>query len=86
MCATTLLTVAMATSTALAGDMPGGVAAPPPFPVERSVTSGLPMGNPSTLPSSDNSLNGEIPFGGVSALDPMTESMLGLLQSMLAIF
>jgi hypothetical protein len=86
MCATTLLTVVMATSTALAGDMPGGVTSPPPFPVERSVAGDLPRGTTSTLPSSDNPLNGEIPFGGVATLDPMTESMLGLLQSMLTFF
>lgn len=84
LCATTLLTVVMVTSTALAGDMPGGITSPPPLPTEHSVSGQMPSGIVSS--SSDASLTGEMPFGVVSGIDPVTESMLGLLQGVLALF
>jgi len=65
-CATILLTVVLAASPALAGDMPGGVTSP--------------------SPSSDASLTGEMPQGLTSAIDPVTEFTLSLLQSLLSLF
>ena len=48
LCATTLLTVVLATSSALAGNMPMGVTSPPP-PSEASVTGDMPMGVTSAI-------------------------------------
>jgi hypothetical protein len=86
LCATTLLTVALATSPALAGNMPFGVTSPPPPPPQESVTGDMPQGVTSTSPSSDDSVTGDMPFGVTSSVDPMTEFTLGLLQSVLALF
>jgi hypothetical protein len=66
LCATILLTVILAASPALAGDMPQGVT------------------SPST--SSESSVTGDMPQGITSEIDPVTELMLSLLQSMLALF
>ena len=85
MCATTLLTVVLAASPALAGDMPGGVTSPPPR-AEVSATGQMPGGITSTSPSSEASVIGEMPQGLTSAIDPVTEFALTLVQSLLSLF
>lgn len=47
LCATTLLTMLLAASTVLAGNLPQGVIAPPP--AETSVTGNLPQGLTSAI-------------------------------------
>jgi hypothetical protein len=84
LCATALLTVVLAASSALAGHLPMGVTSEPPPPAEDSVAGQMPMGI--TSPSSDASVAGNMPFGVAAGIDPVTESMLGLLQSVLALF
>jgi hypothetical protein len=86
LCAVTLLTVVLPTSSALAGDMPLGISSPPPSPTEHVIAGQMPCGITSSSPSSDASLTGNMPQGIVSGIDPVTESMLGLLQSVLALF
>jgi hypothetical protein len=66
LCATILLTVILAASPALAGDMPQGVT--------------------SSASSSETSVTGDMPQGITSEIDPVTDLMLSLLQSMLALF
>lgn len=44
MCATTLLSVVLAASSVLAGNMPQGVTSSPPSPAESSVTGNMPQG------------------------------------------
>jgi hypothetical protein len=85
LCATTLLTLVLAASPALAGDLPMGVTSPPP-PTENSVTGDLPMGVTSTSPSTEVSVTGEMPFGVTSAIDPVTELTLALWQNVLSLF
>ena len=85
LCATTLLTVVLAASPALAGDMPGGVTSPPPR-AEVSATGQMPGGITSTSPSSEASVIGEMPQGLTSAIDPVTEFALTLVQSLLSLF
>jgi hypothetical protein len=85
LCATILLTVILAASPALAGDLPCGVTSPPP-PAEDSVTGQMPYGITASSPTSDASVTGDMPYGVVAGIDPVTESMLGLLQSVLALF
>lgn len=86
LCATILLTVILAASPALAGDMPLGVTSPPPPPPQESVTGQMPTGITATSPSSGASVTGNMPTGVTSAIDPVTEFTLGLLQSVLALF
>jgi hypothetical protein len=87
LCATTLLTLVLAASPALAGEMPQGVTSPPPPPpTENSVTGQMPCGVTSSSPSSDASVTGEMPFGVTSAVDPVTEFTLNLLQSVFSLF
>jgi hypothetical protein len=85
LCATTLLTLVLAASPALAGEMECGVTSPPPS-AENSVTGDLPYGVTSTSPSSEALVTGDIPFGVTSAIDPATEFTLSLLQSVLSLF
>jgi len=85
LCATTLLTVVLAASPALAGDMPGGITSPPPK-AEVSATGQMPGGVTSPSPSPDASLTGDMPFGATSAVDPVTEFALTLVQSLLSLF
>lgn len=80
LCAITLLTVVLAASTALAGNMPTGVTSPPP---PESVTGQMPGGVTS---SSEASVTGDMPLGVASEIDPVTELMLSLLQSVLSLF
>jgi hypothetical protein len=84
--ATGILTIAFAVSTAMAGQMPQGDTPPPPPPTENSVTGQMPMGATSTSPSSDASVTGNMPYGVTSAIDPVTEFTLTLLQSVLSLF
>jgi hypothetical protein len=84
LCATTLLTVLLVASPALAGNLPMGVTSPPP-PTETSVTGQMPMGATTSSPSSDASVTGEIPFGDTSEIDPVTGLALNLLQSLLSL-
>ena len=86
LCATTLLTVVLAASPALAGDMPLGITSLPPSPARASVAGDMPGGVTSTAPSSDASVTGEMPQGVMSAIDPVTEFTLSLLQSVLSLF
>jgi hypothetical protein len=85
-CATTLLTIVLASSPALAGEMPFGVTSSPPPPPQASVAGDLPMGATSSSPSSEDSVTGHMPQGVTSAVDPVMEFTLGLLQSVLALF
>lgn len=85
LCAITLLTVMLAASPALAGDLPMGVTSPPP-PTEKSITGQMPCGATSSSPSSDASVAGQIPYGVTSSVDPVTEFTLNLLQSLLSLF
>jgi hypothetical protein len=85
MCAITLLTVVLATSPALAGDMPFGVTSPPP-PPENSATGQMPTGITSSSPSADASVTGDMPQGVTSAIDPVAEFTLNVLQSVLSLF
>jgi hypothetical protein len=86
LCATTLLTLVLAASPALAGDLPMGVTSPPPPPAENSIAGQMPFGVTSTSPSTEVSVTGEMPFGVTSAIDPVTEFTLNLLQSVLSLF
>jgi hypothetical protein len=86
LCATTLLTIMLVVSQALAGDMPGGVTSPPPPPPQESVMGEMPMGVTSSSTSTDGSLTGDMPLGVTSDVDPVTEFTLSLLQSVLALF
>jgi hypothetical protein len=83
LCAATLLTVVLAVSSALAGNMPMGAASEPPPPAGDSVAGDMPGG---INTSSDASLTGDMPQGVVLGIDPVTDSMLGMLQSVLALF
>ena len=82
LCATTLLTVVLAASPTLAGEMPQGVTSQPPTP---TLAGNMPTGVTSTS-SSEASMTGEMPQGVTSAIDPMTAFTLNLLQSLLALF
>jgi hypothetical protein len=46
----------------------------------------MPTGITATSPSSGASVTGNMPTGVTSAIDPVTEFTLGLLQSVLALF
>jgi hypothetical protein len=81
-----ILTVVFAVSTAMAGQMPTGITSPPPTQSEASATGQMPTGITSPSPSPDASLTGEMPFGATSAIDPVTEFTLSLLQSLLSLF
>jgi hypothetical protein len=81
-----ILTMAFTVSTAIAGQMPTGITAPPP-PTENSVTGDIPgPGVTSTSPSTEASATGDLPCGVTSAVDPVTEFTLSLLQSMFSLF
>lgn len=69
--AVSILTMTLATVTAIAGQMPGGVTSPPPLPpVEASATSDIPNGVASTS----------------TLIDPLTEFTLNLLRRVLSVF
>jgi hypothetical protein len=75
LCAAFVLTLALALS-AFAGDISTGITnAPPPPPAEQATTAG----DISTTVAGDIST-------GVTAIDPATEVMLSLLQSLLSLF
>lgn len=86
LCATTLLTIMLVASPALAGDMPLGITSPPPSPARASVAGDMPGGITSPSSSLDASVTGDMPLGVTSAIDPVTEFTLSLLQSLLALF
>lgn len=46
----------------------------------------MPQGLTSTSPSSEASVTGDMPQGVTSAIDPVTEFTLNLLQSLLSLF
>jgi hypothetical protein len=85
LCATTLLTMVLAASPALAGHLPMGVTSTPP-PTETSVTGQMPMGVTSSSTSSETSVTGNMPFGDTSEIDPVTGLALNLWQSLLSLF
>ena len=85
-CATTLLTIVLTASSTLAGNMPYGVTSPPPPPPQESVIGQMPGGVTSSSPSSDASVTGDMPMGVTSAINPVMEFTLGLLQSVFALF
>jgi hypothetical protein len=75
--AISVLTVTFTTVTTMGGQMPGGVtSSPPPPPVEDS-TGQMPGGATSTI-----TVTGET---GTTAIDPATEFMLNLLQSLFSL-
>jgi hypothetical protein len=81
LCATTLLTVALTASSALAGHMPMGITDPPPS-TETSATGDMPQG----ATSSETSVTGDMPYGDTSEIDPVTGLALSLLKSLLSLF
>lgn len=83
LCATTLLTVLLAASPALAGEMPFGVASPPPPQPQNSIAGQMPGPG---VTSASPSVTGEMPQGLTSAVNPVTEFTLNLLQSLFALF
>ncbi|MDT4969684.1 MAG: hypothetical protein QOJ64_4421 [Acidobacteriota bacterium] len=87
LCATTLLTLVLAASPALAGDMPFGITGPPPPPPpENSVAGEMPGPGVTSQASSTNaSATGDMPTG-ITAIDPLTELTLGLLQGVFSLF
>jgi hypothetical protein len=86
LCAATLLIVVIAASPVFAGEMPFGITSPPPPKSESSVAGNMPTGVTSSSTTSDASVTGEMPCGVASAVDPLTEFTLSLLQSVLALF
>jgi hypothetical protein len=78
-----ILAIVFAVSTAMAGQMPMGATSEPPPPTEHAVAGQMPCGI--TSPS-DASITGDLPLGVAAGIDPVTESMLGLLQGVLALF
>lgn len=86
LCATTLLTLVLAASSALAGQIPYGVTSPPPPPAQSSVVGDMPQGVNSSSPSSEASVTGDLPYGVASVIDPVTGLALNLLQSLLSLF
>jgi uncharacterized protein involved in exopolysaccharide biosynthesis len=72
-CAACVLTLAL-TLSAFAGDMGAGITAPPPPTSQATIT-----GEISTGVTGDMST-------GVTAIDPVTETALNLLQSLLSLF
>jgi hypothetical protein len=82
LCAKTLLTLVLAASPALAGEMPQGLTSTPP-PVETSVAGEMPQGATS---SSEGSVTGDMPYGVTSEIDPVTGLALNLLKSLLSLF
>ena len=86
LCATTLLTVALAASPVLAGDLPCGVTSTPPPQSVASATGQMPQGVTSSAPSSDGSVTGDLPQGVTQEINPLTELTLSLLQSVFSLF
>ncbi len=86
LCAITLLTLVLAASSAMAGQIPYGVTSPPPPPPQESVIGQMPCGTTSSSSSSDDSVTGHLPQGDTSEIDPVMEFTLGLLQSLFALF
>jgi hypothetical protein len=82
LCKTALLTVVLAASSALAGDMPMGDTSTPPS-TETSATGNLPCGVTS---ASEASVTGNMPFGATAEIDPVTGLALNLLKSLLSLF
>jgi hypothetical protein len=82
LCGTLLLTLMLATSSAIAGQLPMGVTSPPP-PTETSATGDMPQGATS---SSEASVTGNMPYGDTAVIDPVTGLALSLLKSLLALF
>lgn len=84
LCAACVLSLVLALP-AFAGDMPGGVTAPPPRPANSS--SATTQGNmgAGVTGNMKTGITGEMPTG-VTATDPATEFMLSLLQSLLSLF
>lgn len=81
LCATTLLTLVLTASSAMAGQIPYGVTSTPP-PTETSATGDMPGG----ATSSETSATGNMPFGDTSEIDPVTGLALSLLKSLLSLF
>jgi hypothetical protein len=86
LCATTMLMVLLTVPTAFAGNMPQGATSSPPPPVEEAVADQMATGTSSTPPSSDALLCGDVLPGVAPGINPMAESMLNLLQSLLSLF
>jgi hypothetical protein len=82
LCSITLLAVVLATSSALAGDLPCGVTSPQPT-TEASAIGDLPQGATS---SSEASVIDNMPYGDTAEIDPVTGLALSLLKSLLSLF
>lgn len=72
-CAACVLTLAL-TLSAFAGEMSAGITAPPPPPQQAVAQGDMGAG-----------VTGEMP-SGLTAIDPVTEIALNLLQSLLSLF
>ena len=79
--ALTVLTLAL-TCTIFAGEMSTGVTQPPPRQPSASVTGEMSTGNTATT----GGMVGDMGTGAASTVDPVTEIVLSLLQSLLALF
>jgi hypothetical protein len=71
------------TCSAFAGEMSTGVTQPPPRQPSASVTGEMSTGNTATA---GGTVVGDIGTGAAPAVDPVTEIVLSLLQSLLALF
>lgn len=81
--AVTVLTLVLACSS-FAGEMGAGVVQPPPPQRQSaSITGEMSTGNTATA---ETTVAGEMGAGVASTLNPVTEIMLSLLQSVLALF
>ena len=79
-CAAVVLTMVF-TFSVFAGDMsyPGDVQPPPPPPLNQTATTG-------EMNCTDATATGDMQTSGASAVDPVTEATLSLLQNMLSVF
>jgi hypothetical protein len=81
LCAVFVLTLVLALP-AFAGEMPGGVTAPPPPPSQATATGEITTGVTGEI---STGVTGDITTG-VTATDPATDIFLSLLQSLLSLF
>ena len=56
------------------------------FAVSTAIAGQMPMGVTSQPPAPEASVTGNMPLGAASAIDPVTEFTLSLVQSLLSLF